>query len=137
MATLGHSPEHELAAPELAEPQVVGESAPAAVAATPDVILRAAEERRRRLPGRRWARRLFALSLLAAVVGAACDGFIRANGPHKRFQRALFALANDDVERAQAELFHLKDLPDYQPHAALISGVLLLQERKLAAALDE
>ncbi|HEV3006316.1 MAG TPA: tetratricopeptide repeat protein, partial [Pirellulales bacterium] len=85
----------------------------------------------------RGARGLFALGLLSAVVGVAWDGFTRANGPKQRFQRALFALANDDLERAQAELFHLKDLPDYQPHAALISGVLLLQERKLAAALEE
>jgi tetratricopeptide (TPR) repeat protein len=133
MAAIGQTPEHALAEHEAADPPGIGEPA----SAVDPVMVHTPDQRRRRMLGRRGARRLFALVVLTGLVGVACDGFIRANGPQQRYQRALVALAHDDLARAQAELFYLKELPDYQPHAALISGVLLVQEGKLAAALDE
>jgi tetratricopeptide (TPR) repeat protein len=85
---------------------------------------------------RRWA----APAALAVVLLAAAGYWYvnqHVDGPDRRFQRALRALGRDDFERARRELVRLQALPSYEPHASLISGILLLQDEKFEAAMVE
>ncbi|HEV3023409.1 MAG TPA: tetratricopeptide repeat protein [Pirellulales bacterium] len=91
-------------------------------------------ERRRRPRWRRWA--LATLAALAAVVCAALFTLTYVS-PHTRYERALRALGSDDFDRARYELLRLEVLPEYEPHASLISGILLLREQKPEQALEE
>jgi tetratricopeptide (TPR) repeat protein len=57
--------------------------------------------------------------------------------PQTRYQRALRALGSDDFDSARYELLRLEVLPAYEPHASLISAILLLHEQKPEQALEE
>jgi tetratricopeptide (TPR) repeat protein len=49
----------------------------------------------------------------------------------------LEALAHDDFDRARYELLRLDAIPEYEEHASLITGILLLEEQKPDDALEE
>jgi len=84
-------------------------------------------------PLRRWG----TWTLLALTLGAAAFGFAYVNRPEMCYRRALKALGRDDFDTARYELLRLQGLPEYEPHASLINGILLLQEQKLDDALEE
>ncbi|HVC94947.1 MAG TPA: tetratricopeptide repeat protein [Pirellulales bacterium] len=87
-------------------------------------------------PGRKGRRRgLWAL--LVITLGTAAYGFAYLNRPWSCYQRALKALGRDDFDQARYELLRLQGLPEYEPHACVINGILLLQEQNPDDALDE
>ncbi|HEV3006903.1 MAG TPA: tetratricopeptide repeat protein [Pirellulales bacterium] len=85
----------------------------------------------------RSVRRVVALGVLAATIFGAALGFRYVNSPQSHFDRALRALSVNDFDRAQYELVRLAGLREYEPHASLISGILLLEERKPEDALEQ
>jgi tetratricopeptide (TPR) repeat protein len=86
----------------------------------------------RRVRSKRW---LVVLTLFAATLGAAEFTYFRHEARH--YRRALEALAHDDFDGARYELLRLEALPEYEEHASLIKGILLLEEQKPNDALDE
>jgi tetratricopeptide (TPR) repeat protein len=85
---------------------------------------------------RRW---VAPAALLAVLLAAGCFWYVdsQVNGPNRRYERALQALGRDDFDAARGELVRLQALPRYEPHASLISGILLLHEGKFEAAMVE
>jgi len=75
--------------------------------------------------------------LLALPLGCAAYGFAYFNRPTVAYRRALKALGQDDFDTARYELLRLRGLPEFDPHASLINGILLLQEQKVDNALEE
>jgi tetratricopeptide (TPR) repeat protein len=82
----------------------------------------------------RWQR---ALVLLAALSAAALCRFIYLDRPDQCYRRALQAVARDDFDQARYLLLRLQSIPEYEPHAALIGGVLKLHENEFDDALHE
>ncbi len=90
------------------------------------------------IPRRRFARRRVVwAALVVRTLGAATFGVANFNRPENCYRRALQALGRDDFDRAQYELLRLQGLPEYEPHASLINGILLLQKQNLEGALEE
>jgi len=75
--------------------------------------------------------------ILAVMLGCAAYGFSYINRPAVAYRRALKALGQDDFDTARYELLRLEGLPEFEPHASLLNGILLLQEQKPDDALDE
>jgi tetratricopeptide (TPR) repeat protein len=84
----------------------------------------------------RSARRLMVLLAVATALVAAALGLRYVNRPKAHFERALRALGVNDFDRARYELVQLEALREFEPHASLISGILLLEENKPDDALE-
>jgi tetratricopeptide (TPR) repeat protein len=80
---------------------------------------------------------LAALAALMAALGAMACGFIYYDRPLNHYRRALQALARDDFEQVQYEALCLQGRPEYEAHASLINGILLMREERLDDAMEE
>jgi tetratricopeptide (TPR) repeat protein len=81
--------------------------------------------------------RLVALGFVALAILGAALVLRYMNRPQSHFDRALRALGLNDFDRARYELVRLEGLREYEPHASLISGILLLEEHKPDDALEQ
>jgi tetratricopeptide (TPR) repeat protein len=73
--------------------------------------------------------------VLAGLLGLGRYGYALRVAPDRRFQAALGALAENDLDGVRAAAEALQDVDGYEPHRRLLTGMVLLRNERLYDAI--